>query len=481
MVYITDEIKSTATSMRYVPTPLELPTSTMDKTSPVTTEQQQQQAKMTKEQEEEDFVKNNYVARTLLNEPELPPITWSNWYKEVNWPQATFLCLEPFVALYGLFTTGFMWQTVIFTIIWYFLTGFGITAGYHRLFAHRAYEASAPLKYFLLALGAGSVQGSAQWWSRGHRAHHRYTDTDLDPYSAHKGVFYSHIGWLLFKPRRRPGVADVTDLTHDKTIQWQHRHYLSLALFMAFIFPTLVCGLGWGDYRGGYFFAGVLRLVFLHHSTFCVNSLAHYLGDRPFDDRHTPRDHFITALVTLGEGYHNFHHEFPSDYRNALKWFQYDPTKHIISFFKAVGLASNLKEFPQNEIQKGRYKMTRKMLDQFGQTINWPKEKSELPVISFEEYQELSKKDDGRALILIAGFIHDVNKFVDSHPGGRALIRSYIGKDATVAFYGGIHDHNTAAHNMLAMMRVAVCKYGGEVEHIKKRLGHVQTPTPIFA
>jgi stearoyl-CoA desaturase (delta-9 desaturase) len=123
--------------------------------------------------------------------------------------------------------------------------------------------------------------------------------------------------------------------------------------------------------------------------------------------------------------------------------------------------------------------MARKELDKFGRTITWPKGNSHYPIISFEEYQELSKKDSDRALILIAGFIHNVSHFIDSHPGGRAMIKSYIGKDATVAFYGGIHDHNTAAHNMLAMIRVGVCKYGGEVEHIKKRLGHVQTPTPV--
>jgi len=111
--------------------------------------------------------------------------------------------------------------------------------------------------------------------------------------------------------------------------------------------------------------------------------------------------------------------------------------------------------------------MARKELDRFGQTIAWPKGNVDLPIISFEEYQELAKKNDDRALILIAGFIHDVSHFIDSHPGGQALIKSYIGKDATVAFYGGVHDHNTAAHNILAMMRVAVCKYGGEVEHIK--------------
>ena len=476
-MYIADKLKSSK-SMSYIPEPLDIPVPVGDKTPSTSSESRSHR---TAEQEEENFINNNYVARTLLNESQLPSITWSNWYKEVNWPQATLLCLEPLIALYGLFTTSFRLQTVIFTIIWYFLTGFGITAGYHRLFAHRAYEAKLPLKYFLLILGAGSVQGSAQWWARGHRAHHRYTDTDLDPYSAHKGLFYSHIGWLLFKPRRKPGAADISDLACDESVQWQHRHYFSLACFVSFVFPTLICGFGWDDYRGGYFFAGVLRLVFVHHSTFCVNSLAHYLGDAPFDDRRTPRDHFLTALVTLGEGYHNFHHEFPSDYRNALKWFQYDPTKYLIVFFSKIKLATNLKEFPHNEIQKGRYTMARKVLDQFERNIIWPRGHTDLSIISFEEYKILSKKDDGRALILIAGFIHDVSNFIDSHPGGRALIKSYIGKDATAAFYGGIHDHNTAAHNLLAMMRVAVCKYGGEVEHVKEGLGHVQTPTPIFA
>ena len=479
MVYIVDKLKNSNTSMPYVPSPLDFPSSEEAQDIPSTAPTSSTMA--TEQEEEEDFIRNNYVARTLLDEPALSPITWSNWYKEINWPQATLLCLEPFVALYGLFTTSFVWQTSLFTFFWYFFTGLGITAGYHRLFSHRAYEAKTVLKYILLIFGAGSVQGSAQWWARGHRAHHRYTDTDLDPYSAHKGMFYSHIGWLLIKPRRKPGVADVTDLNRDPAVQWQHRNYLTLAFLMSFVIPTLICGLGWGDYRGGYFFAGVLRLVFVHHSTFCVNSLAHYLGDAPFDDRHTPRDHFITALVTLGEGYHNFHHEFPSDYRNALRWFQYDPTKLLITFFKTIGLASNLKEFPSNEIEKGRYTMARKELDQFGRTITWPKGNTDLPIISFEDYQDLAKKDDSRALILIAGFIHDVSNFVDSHPGGQTLIKRFIGKDATVPFYGGVHDHNTAAHNMLAMMRVAICQYGGEVEHIKKRLGHVQTPTPIFA
>lgn len=166
----------------------------------------------------------------------------------------------------------------------------GITAGYHRLWAHRSYTASLPLQYFLALGGSGAVEGaslsslsssvdvlerrltslvprtgSIKWWSRGHRAHHRYTDTDLDPYSAQKGFWWSHIGWMIVKPRRTPGVADVSDLSVNEVVKWQHRWYVYLIVGMGFVFPTLVAGLGWGDYRGGFFFAGAARLLFVHH------------------------------------------------------------------------------------------------------------------------------------------------------------------------------------------------------------------------
>ena len=141
----------------------------------------------------------------------------------------------------------------------------GITAGYHRLWAHRAYNASKPLQYFLAIAGAGAVEGSIKWWSRGHRAHHRYTDTALDPYNAHEGFFFSHIGWMLVKPRRKPGVADVSDLSKNEVVRWQHRWYRTLIITCGFVLPTVVCWLGWGDFWGGYVYAGAARLCFVHH------------------------------------------------------------------------------------------------------------------------------------------------------------------------------------------------------------------------
>ena len=313
--------------------------------------------------------------------------------------------------------------------------------------------------------GSGAVEGSIKWWSRGHRAHHRYTDTELDPYSAQEGFFHSHVGWMIFKPRRRPGTADVSDLNKSYVVKWQHRFYLPLIITMGFIFPTLVAGLCWGDFRGGFFFAGAARLLFVHHSTFCVNSLAHWLGETPFDDKHTPKDHWITALVTVGEGYHNFHHEFPQDYRNAIKFWQYDPTKWFIYTMMCLGLASQLKTFPDNEIKKGQYAMKLKKLTQEAAKVEWPKSSNDLPVLSWDEFQEACKT---RQLMVVGGFIHDVSAFVDEHPGGKALIRTRLGKDATNAFYGGYYDHSNGAGNVLASMRVGCIEGGYEVEALKK-------------
>lgn len=416
---------------------------------------------------EETAVEDNYVRRTLAKEKPLPPITWSNLHKNINWVSAIVLTTVPILSFYGALTTRLSWQTALWSIVYYFFTGLGITAGYHRLWAHRSYSAGKPLQFFLMLGGSGAVEGSIRWWARGHRAHHRYTDTDLDPYNAHKGLLWSHTLWMLVKARRAPGVADVSDLTKNSVIKFQHKFYLPLIVIMGFLVPTAVAGFGWGDWRGGFFYAGAARLLFVHHSTFCVNSLAHWLGETPFDDKHSPRDHFITALVTIGEGYHNFHHEFPSDYRNAIKWYQYDPTKWFIAASEKLGFATQLKTFPDNELRKGQYNMQLKKLEAKSKSISWPKDSNDLPIINWDEYQR-QHKTSGRKLIAIGGFIHDASSFIDEHPGGFHIIRSRLGKDATTAFHGGVYEHSNGANNLLGMLRVAALEGGMEVEHLKK-------------
>jgi stearoyl-CoA desaturase (delta-9 desaturase) len=124
-------------------------------------------------------------------------VTWTNWHKHANWLNIIFIVGIPVAGLVSTAWVPLRLPTAIWAAVYYFLTGLGITAGYHRLWSHTSYSARLPLQIFLAALGGGAVQGSIQWWSRGHRAHHRYTDTDKDPYSVNKGILYAHFGWYV--------------------------------------------------------------------------------------------------------------------------------------------------------------------------------------------------------------------------------------------------------------------------------------------
>lgn len=384
------------------------------------------------------------------------PWTLSNWHEKINWLNMILVVMIPVLGLFAAVYHPPQWKTAILGLVLYIFSGLSITAGYHRLYAHKAYDAALPVRLFYAFFGAGAVEGSIKWWSHSHRVHHRYTDTPRDPYDARNGLFYSHIGWMLLKanPKNRAR-ADISDLTLDWVVRFQHRHYLTLMVLMALVVPTLVAGLGWGDYWGGFIYGGILKTFVIQQATFCVNSLAHWIGIQPFDDRRTPRDHVLTALVTFGEGYHNFHHEFPSDYRNALKWYQYDPTKIVIWSLSKVGLAWNLKTFSQNAIDQGLVQQQQKKIDMMKAKLNWGTNLDQLPVWDREEFNSKAKAE---GLIIISGIIHNVKAFIKEHPGGQALVRASLGKDATKAFNGAVYAHSNAAHNMLGTMRVAVLK-----------------------
>lgn len=391
------------------------------------------------------------------------PMTKRNWYRHVNWLNVILIVGVPLAGLVMTWWSPLYPKTAALAVAYYFVTALGITAGYHRLWAHTSYSAGLPLKLFLAAAGGGAVEGSIRWWARDHRAHHRYTDTDKDPYSVKKGLLYSHFGWMLMKQNpKRIGRTDISDLNNDAVVIWQHKHYLSVVVSMGLVFPTLVAGLCWNDWLGGFVYAGILRIFFVQQATFCVNSVAHWLGHQPFDDRNSPRNHVVTALITLGEGYHNFHHEFPSDYRNAIEWHQYDPTKWSIWIWKQLGLAYDLKQFRSNEIEKGRLQQLQKTLDRKRLKIDWGMPLEQLPVMAWDDY--IDQVSNGRLIIVIAGVVHDVTEFIDDHPGGKAMIRSVLGKDATAMFNGGVYNHSNAAHNLLSTMRVGVIRGGMEVE-----------------
>lgn len=261
-----------------------------------------------------------------------------------DWINISFLTLAHTLAVTAVGYMAFVhfsWWTVGLGVLWFALCGVGITGGYHRLFAHAAYKASAPVRFFYLFFGAASVQNSALRWSADHRAHHAYTDTDRDPYSIRRGFWWAHIGWVFFKDDMRR-LDVVHDLQKDPLIRWQDRNYVAIAIVAAAILPACL-GLLWGDALGAFLVAGFLRLVVQWHATFAVNSLAHYVGKRPYCENSTARDSFWVALVTMGEGYHNFHHRYPLDYRNGVRWYHFDPTKWFVWTLSKTGLVSNLR------------------------------------------------------------------------------------------------------------------------------------------
>ncbi|VEU21637.1 DEKNAAC102568 [Brettanomyces naardenensis] len=388
------------------------------------------------------------------------PWTSSNWYQHINWLNTALVLAVPLVGCIATKWVKPTWQTLALAFVMYVASGASITAGYHRLWSHRSYRGRLPVRLFYALFGASAIEGSIKWWGHSHRLHHRYTDTDRDPYDARKGFWYSHIGWMLLVPNPRfKARADISDLVDDWVVRVQHRHYLAIMLFMAFIFPALVAKYFFNDFWGGFVYAGIFKSFFIQQATFCVNSLAHWIGVQPYDDTRTPRDHVLTAFVTFGEGYHNFHHEFPSDYRNALKWYQYDPTKVIIWITSKIGLAYNLKRFSQNAIDQCVLQQKQKQLDKQRAKLNWGPQLGDLPVWEKAEFFEHAKNQKG--LVIISGIVHDCSEFLTEHPGGQALLKTSFGKDATVAFNGGVYAHSNAAHNLLATMRVAVIKGSG--------------------
>jgi stearoyl-CoA desaturase (delta-9 desaturase) len=241
------------------------------------------------------------------------------------------------------------------------LTIFSISAGYHRLFSHRAYQAHPVLRFVLVCLGAGAFQNSVLAWAADHRRHHGRTDSDLDPYDARRGFWYAHIGWVLRKPDPSIPPVPVRDLERDPLVRWQHRRYAYIGITVGIVLPVL---LGWafGDPWGGFVVGAAVRLLIVYHVTFAINSFAHHIGDQPYSDRNSSRDSLLTALVSMGEGYHNFHHTFPSDYRNGALPHQFDPTKWALRALATVGLASNLRRTPGPAIVRARLKMDEKRM-----------------------------------------------------------------------------------------------------------------------
>jgi stearoyl-CoA desaturase (delta-9 desaturase) len=263
--------------------------------------------------------------------------------------------------IYAISTGNIAWAEVIILVLMFYWGMFGIGVGYHRGFSHRAHDMNPFLRYFSLLAASSTAEGSALVWVADHRRHHLYEDTERDPYNVKRSFWWAHMGWMLGGPTTTD-YSNCGDLLKDPVVRHQHDHYLWWMLFSCFGVP-LFLGFLVGRPLEALLLAGFTRLFLINQVTYMINSYAHYFGRRPYSTKITARDSFICAFLTNGEGWHNFHHRFPFDYRNGHRFFHWDPSKWMIGVFAALGMTKNLKRTEPMAIYRARIQTEMQRVD----------------------------------------------------------------------------------------------------------------------
>ena len=246
------------------------------------------------------------------------------------------------VPVFGYYV-GYTWIDWALLIVLYFASGLGITVGYHRLIAHRSFECRAWVKGALLIAGGWALENSAYKWAADHVRHHAGCDQEEDPYNATLGFWHSHLLWIFNKAPQDLREKYEAPFRKDPIVMWQHRYYAIIMLSgLALPFAVGTAYGGWKSGFGCFLLAGVARMFLVLNSTFCMNSVCHLWGDQPHTWADSSRDNWLVSLVTLGDGYHNYHHAHQRDYRNGPRWYNFDPSKWFIFWLSLTGLAWNL-------------------------------------------------------------------------------------------------------------------------------------------
>nr|ABO45228.1 desaturase [Ostrinia nubilalis]ABO45229.1 desaturase [Ostrinia nubilalis] len=279
-------------------------------------------------------------------------------------------------ALYGLYLclTSVKWPTIGFGLLMYHITIIGITAGAHSLWSHRSYKAKFPLQVILMVLNSMAFQNTTITWARDHRVHHKCSDTNGDPHNANRGFFFSHMGWLMTKKSdeviKQGKSMDMSDLYNNPVLRFQRKYALPVIGTLCFILPTFIPMYFWGETLNNAWHMNILRYVTVLHVTCCINSVAHKWGYKPYDKNILPSQNVLLSTFALGEGFHNYHHVFPSDYQasefgnkklNLTTWF--------IDFFAKIGWAYDMKTASE-EVVRNRAERTGDGTDLWGARDN---------------------------------------------------------------------------------------------------------------
>ena len=284
--------------------------------------------------------------------------------KKINWPALLVVVFYPILLLsLGInyyFKNNIGWFEVILFIVAYYGANISVGVGLHRLWSHHTYKTNKFVEFLLMMISGGTLQGPVLAWASDHNKHHTYTDKELDPHSPAKfdnrlkGFLWSHLGWMLVGEGSYKSIDKVTmvKLGRNKMLVWQLKYYWQVAVFMNLVMPMIIgllIGKSWHAAYGSFLFMGLGRAI-QQQMTFCVNSICHFLGSRKYY-KGTAGDIWWLAIFLLGENYHNFHHAFPSDYRNGAKWYHFDVHKWIIYLMSKIGLAWDLEWTSEVRVQ----------------------------------------------------------------------------------------------------------------------------------
>jgi stearoyl-CoA desaturase (delta-9 desaturase) len=260
--------------------------------------------------------------------------------KSISWVR----CL-PFIATHlaclAAFWVNFSSQAILVCFLSYFVRMFAITGFYHRYFSHRSFKTSRFMQFIFAILGSSAAQRGPLWWSAHHRFHHKHSDQRDDPHSPKQhGFLWSHFGWFIDEENFPTEKQSITDLIKYPELVFLNRYDVVVPLLYALMLYFIG---GWQYVIWGYF----ISTVILYHATFLINSLAHTYGKQKFDTGDDSRNNWWLALITLGEGWHNNHHYWPSSARQGFHFKEVDITYFLLKCLEKVGLIWSLRTPPK--------------------------------------------------------------------------------------------------------------------------------------
>ncbi len=258
----------------------------------------------------------------------------------MSWRSLPFFAVHV-IAIAGVIQLGWSWWGAALALGLYYVRMFGVTGGYHRYFSHKTYKTSRAFQLVLALLATSSSQKGVIWWAAHHRHHHRKSDLTGDVHSAKiDGFWWSHMGWILSDKFEKTDEHQVKDLLKYPELRWLDKYFLV---------PPTVLGVllfavgGWWALVWGLFVSTAL----LWHGTFTINSLTHMIGKRRYVTTDNSKNHWLLAIVTMGEGWHNNHHYYPRSTRQGFFWWEWDPTYYVLRVLQALHIVWDLQEVPR--------------------------------------------------------------------------------------------------------------------------------------